>query len=300
MQKPSALLFYFINFIIYYIMAKKTKKTVVEKPQVSKERIEEIVDSVDIPTKKKDPLPSTQNNWQIKDRNYFLLNGKEPLSYSIKSSNIYYFDEEAGYERELKYAENQRTCFVDEMKGEQRLEHIIFRNGVLHVPKNKVTLQKLLSLYHPWKGKVYEEYNPVQEAVDEVAIIETEIEALNIARSLEIDLVEAVMRVELGSRVSRMTSKELKRDLLVFAKRNPMLFLELVTDENVHLRNIGIKATEMGIIALSPDQRTFTWGSNKRKLMTVPFDEHPYSALASWFKTDEGMEVYSNIEKRLN
>jgi hypothetical protein len=42
------------------------------------------------------------------------------------------------------------------------------------------------------------------------------------------------------------------------------------------------------------------WGSNDRKLMTVPFDEHPYSALAQWFKTDEGMEVYSNIEKRLS
>ena len=33
--------------------------------------------------------------------------------------------------------------------------------------------------------------------------------------------------------------------------------------------------------------------------MTVPFDEHPYSALAAWFKTDEGMEIYSNIEKRM-
>jgi hypothetical protein len=55
----------------------------------------------------------------------------------------------------------------------------------------------------------------------------------------------------------------------------------------------------MGILKLSQDQRTFVWGSNNRKLMTVPFDEHPYNALAAWFKTDEGMEVYSTIEKRL-
>jgi hypothetical protein len=34
--------------------------------------------------------------------------------------------------------------------------------------------------------------------------------------------------------------------------------------------------------------------------MTIPFDENAYSALASWFKTDEGMEVYRSIEKRLN
>ena len=41
-------------------------------------------------------------------------------------------------------------------------------------------------------------------------------------------------------------------------------------------------------------------GCNDRKIMTVPFDEHPYTALAHWFKTDEGMEIYANIEKRLN
>ena len=108
------------------------------------------------------------------------------------------------------------------------------------------------------------------------------------------------MRAEVGSNVSEMSSKELKRDLLLFAKRNPILFLELATDDNVQLRNFGIKATEAGIIRISADQRNFVWGSNDRKLMTIPFDEHPYSALAAWFKTDEGMEIYSNIEKRLN
>ena len=113
-------------------------------------------------------------------------------------------------------------------------------------------------------------------------------------------MAEAVMRVEIGSKVAKMSSKELKRDLLIFAKKNPTLFLELVNDENVVLRNFGIRATEMGILKLSSDQRTFTWGSTDRKLMNVPFDEHPYSALAAWFKTDEGMEIYSNIEKRLS
>ena len=86
----------------------------------------------------------------------------------------------------------------------------------------------------------------------------------------------------------------------MFARNNPQLFLELVNDDNVQLRNFGIKATELSIIKLSQDQRHFEWASTGRKLMTVPFDEHPYSALAQWFKTDEGMEVYTNIEKRLS
>ena len=98
--------------------------------------------------------------------------------------------------------------------------------------------------------------------------MEFEIDALIAARSVDVDMAEAIMRVELGSSVTKMSSKELKRDLLVFAKKNPMLFLDLMKDENIHIRNIGIKSVESGIINLSHDQRTFTWASNSRKLMT--------------------------------
>ena len=240
-----------------------------------------------------------KNNWEIKDRVYYLKDGKKPISRMIKSANIYWFDKEKGYERELKYCENQSTSFVDEMKGDQRLAHIIFRNGALYVEKTKTVLQKLLSLYHPDKDSLYYEFEPIKEATNEIERLELEADAILAARSMDIDMAEAVMRVELGSKVSEMSSKELKRDLLVFARNNPDLLLELIHDDNVQLRNYGIKATELGIIKLSNDQRTFKWGSNDRKLMTVPFDEHPYSALAAWFKTDEGMEIYSNIEKQL-
>jgi hypothetical protein len=284
-------------------MAKKAKKTEnvthVEETEVN------VTPVVDIPKPKvvvkEKPLPTQKKDtWEIKDRTYFLKGGKKPLSYTIKSTGIHWFDEEKGYERELKYCSNQRTCFVDEMKGDQRLEHIVFRSGVLLVPREKTILQKLLSLYHPHKNKIFREFKPEVQAVNEIDWLELEIEALNTAQSLDIDMAEAVMRVEIGSKVSEMSSKELKRDLLLYAKRNPGLFLELVNDDNVQLRNFGIKATEMGILKLSSDQRTFSWGSNDRKLMNVPFDEHPYSALAAWFKTDEGIEIYQNIEKRLN
>ena len=157
------------------------------------------------------------------------------------------------------------------------------------IEKEKTVLQKLLSLYHPDRDVMFYEEKPAARAVGEIAWLEMEIKALNAAKDIDIDMAEAIMRVEIGSEVSNLSSKELKRDLLLYAKRNPELFLELVNDENVTLRNFGIKATELGIIKLSSDQRTFSWGSNNRKLMNVPFDEHPYSALAAWFKTDEGI-----------
>jgi len=280
-------------------MAKKqTKKAeVAPEVQATNEMVEVVIEK---PTRKEPTNKKAKDGWEIKDRVYYIKGSKKPLSQMIRSANIYFFDEELGYERELKYCENQRTCFVDEMKGDQRLSHIVFRNGALHVGREKTVLQKLLSLYHPERNVMYEEWKPEVNAADEIEVLELEADAILAARNMDIDMAEAILRVEKGSGVSNMSSKELKRDLLVFARNNPMLFLELVSDDNVQLRNFGIKAVELGIIKLSGDQRNFLWGSNDRKVMTVPFDEHPYTALAHWFKTDEGMEIYANIEKRLN
>jgi hypothetical protein len=212
---------------------------------------------------------------------------------------MYWFDEELGVEREIKYCRNQQTVFVDEMKGPQRLGHIVFRNGKLLVEKEQVILQKFLSIYHPKNNLVYEEYNAEAVAESDIDIIELQLEAMNTAKALEVDRAEAVLRTEYGSDVTKMTSKELKRDVLIFAQNNPEMFLELVNDENINIRNIGIKAVEQNIIKLSEDQRTFKWGSNGRKLITVPFDENPYSALAAYFKTDDGIEIYQTVEKKL-
>ena len=86
-----------------------------------------------------------KDTWEIKDRVYYLKSKRKPLSHSIRTSNLFWFDEKQGFEREIKYCQNQRTCFVDEMKGDQRLEHVIFRNGTLFVEKEKAVLQKFLS-----------------------------------------------------------------------------------------------------------------------------------------------------------
>jgi hypothetical protein len=243
-------------------------------------------------------------SWEIRDRIYFLKNNRRPLIFTIPAKHsarkpLLYFDQETGMQKELRYATNQNSPFVEEQKGTATLGRIAFRDGQLFVPKEQTSLQKLLSLYHPLRDQLYYEYNPVQESVNELDYINLEIEALILAKELDINQIEAILRAEFGSKIDKLSSSELKRDALIFAKRNPILFIELASDENVELRNVGVKATQQGIIKLSSDQRTFSYGETNRKLMTVPFDEHPYSALAAWFKTDEGMEVYKHIMKKL-
>ena len=151
-------------------MAKKQKTIEVEEPIVQEITVEPTKTQLEELNVKEKPLPTPKDTWEIKDRNYYLSIDASPLSYSIKSADIYYFDEEKGYERELKYTSNQKTPFVDEFPKESqaRLEHIVFRNGKLNVPKNKQTLQKLLSLYHPHNGVLFMEHNPVKKAETQI------------------------------------------------------------------------------------------------------------------------------------
>lgn len=244
-----------------------------------------------------------KETWEYKDRNYYLLGNKSPLTYTLPSKHtrrypLVWFDKEVGYERELRYATNQNSVFVDDQKGQVTLNHVVFEMGHLMVPKEKRNLQDFLNK-HPHKDLIFSEFDAEVQAEYDVEDLEIELLAMNAANEMDIDFAEAILRVEVGTKVKDLSTKELKRDLLIFARRNPQLFIELAQDENIQLRNIAIVARENNIIKLSADQRTFTWASNDKKLMTVPFDENPYTAMAAWFKTDEGLEVYKSIEKKL-
>jgi hypothetical protein len=275
-------------------MKQNTKETVVEQ---------EVTNEVVTTTKSQEPK-QTKSTWEIKDRTYIIADSAFPLTYTLQCRHtprypLLWFNPDTKEQEELRYATNQNSPLVREQKGQVTLGHVIFENGTLFVPKEKQNLQKLLSIYHPGLNIKFTEFDAAVEAEDDLDYLELEVDAMNAALDMDIDMAEAIVRVEVGSRVNKMSSKEVKRDLLLLARKNPSLFLELANDDNVPLRNLAIRATETGIIKLSQDQRTFMWGENDRKLMTVPFDENPYSAMAAFFKTDEGITIFKSIEKKL-
>ena len=239
-------------------------------------------------------------NCEIKDRKYVLTNGMSPLTYKIKSTGLLYFDEEKGINREIRYADNQKSLFVDEQDGFAQLRHIVFQDGILVVPRNQPLLQKLLSIYHPDRLNLWEEIDYVKEAVDDIDVIELELEALKLVQELDVEHLEAILRTEIGSDVTKMSSKEIKRDCYLFAKNNPELFIEVAKDEDIKLRNLANRCVEAGIVKLTDDNTVFKWSTNGKKIMTVPFDEHPYAAFARFLKTDEGVDVMKAIEKKLS
>jgi len=82
----------------------------------------------------------SKNKPVLKDRNYKLMRDAAPLSTYVSSGGnarkpMLHFDEDKGVNRELRYAANQRSIWVDEQDGQVVVEPIIFLDGMLSVPK---------------------------------------------------------------------------------------------------------------------------------------------------------------------
>jgi hypothetical protein len=208
-----------------------------------------------------------------------------------------YFD--GNLNRALRYATNQLSPFQDEQDGVATMEPIVFENGTLIVPDFNVNLQKFLFI-HPEYNKTFFELDKEANASKEVEEMYTTLDSQIAAKNLDINDLEAIARVCLSSSASNLTSSELRRDMILYAKKNPTEFMSLVNDENLKLRNIAAKAVEMGILHIKSDNRTVVWNKDrKKKVIMAPFGENVYSALGMYFKTDEGLDVLQKITNSL-
>jgi len=244
------------------------------------------------------------NDFEVKDRLYLLKGNETPITFMLQTKHtqnrpLLYFDGKSN--RALRWSDNQQSPFVDEQDGYAICPPITFEDGKLYVTKENVELQKFLSFYHPARNVKYYEFDAEEVANEEYDILTTQLDAQVTVKEMPIGDLEAVARVVLKGKVDRMTSSEIRRDMLLYARNNPKELMSLVNDESLKLRNIAIRAVDMGIIALSNDGRNVSWSESQGggKIITVPFGENAYSALASFFMTDEGMDVLSNISNSL-
>ena len=239
------------------------------------------------------------------DKVYKLTRNSAPLSFMLPTRNsrrypLLWFDEEAGVNRVLRYARNQRSPFEDEQDGNAVMEPIIFEDGFLRVSRTNPVLQEFL-YYHPLNGKKFVEVNEEKDAEQIVEQLNLEVDALIEAKSLSIDQLEAVARVLLGKDTSKVSTAELKRDILIFAKQEPKTFMSLVNDPMLKLQSTVKLFFDKNLIGFRNKQKEvwFTTPTNKTKMLTVPFGEDPVFIVSSYLQSDDGIESLKMLEKFL-
>jgi hypothetical protein len=240
----------------------------------------------------------------LKDKVYKLL-GNAPLSYTIPSRNnprfpLMWFDEEKQRNRVLRYATNQHSPFEDEQDGTAILEPVVFEDGFLNVPKTNVALQKFLH-YHPYNGTLFAEMDKEKEASEEVQDLNIEVDALIEARSLDINQIEMITRVLFGVDPSTISTAELKRDILIFAKRYPADFLDAINDPELKFQAKVRTFFENSWIGIRGNNKElwYNTATNKKKMCSIPFGSDPFDTALAFLKSDEGIDGLKMLDMML-
>lgn len=225
-----------------------------------------------------------------------------PLSYTLPSRNhhrfpLMWYDEKNNINRALRYSINQKSPFEDEQDGNAILEPIVFEDGFLSVPKSNPVLQEFLH-YHPLNGLTFTEVDKEKEASEEVADMNIEVDALIEARQLSINQVEMLTRVLFGKDPSLISTAELRRDILIFARRDPKDFLNIINDPELNYQAKIREFFENKLLALRNNDKEvwFNTATNKKKMMSIPFGDDPYDAAGSYLKSDEGLDSLKMLE----
>lgn len=242
---------------------------------------------------------------QLKDRIYRLTTKATPICYMLPTRHTHrhpllHLDTSNNSQRALRFASNQKSFFEDEQDGNAILEPIVFEDGSLVVRKGEVVKQRFMDI-HPLNGVVFEEVNNEREAQDELLEINVILEAQNLAKEMSIDILEAIARVMLGLKVERMSSAEIRRDVMMYAETNPEDFIEIANDPKLKMENMVAILFSKGWLRNRNKNRDvyFNIANNKRRMFTVPLNENYVKATVGYFKTNEGIEAYEILSKLL-
>ena len=239
------------------------------------------------------------------DKVYKLKSGS-PLSYTLASRNhpsfpLMWYDEKNNVNRTLRYSTNQKSPFEDEQDGNAIIEPIIFEDGFLRVPRTNPVLQQFLH-YHPLNGITFVEVDKEKDASAQVDDLNIQVDALIEARQLSIEEIEVLTRVMFGKDPSKSSTAELKRDILVFAKRDPAGFLNILNDPMLKFQAKVRLFFENKFLVLRNNEKEvwYNTSTNKKKMLSIPFGEDPYEMVAHFLQSDEGIDSLKLLETILS
>jgi hypothetical protein len=241
---------------------------------------------------------------ELKNRVFVLTSSTTPLTYVLPSRNtkrfaLLHFDGKTN--RALRYARNQKSVFEDEQDDNAIVEPVIFEDGALVVPANNPLLSQFLDI-HPLNGQVFTELNTEKEAITDIEDMNIELDAQIAARNMDLETMLAIARLVWGSVVDTMTTPELKRDILLYARQYPVQLLEMLNDPSLTETAMASRALSSGLFSMRNNNREiwFNMTGNKRKLMNVQQGEDPVYILTAYLESAEGKEVLEMVKTKLS
>jgi hypothetical protein len=214
-------------------------------------------------------------------------------------TNVTVFDKQKNKVRQIRYAPNEPSIYVEEQSEHAQREHIIFRNKMLFVPVEKPNLLQFL-LNHPDNrangGGLFEMIDKSRSAEEELEREFTQFDAISMVRDKDIsELLPVAMFLGINT---KRKSAEIRRDLLMDAKKNPTRFVELFDNPQVKCKSAVIQAVEFQILKEKADG--MYWFDSNRLIITAAAGLDPADVMSRFCLTEKGAPVYDRLLEELD
>lgn len=214
-------------------------------------------------------------------------------------TNVTVFDKEHNRVRQIRYAPNEPSIYVEEQSEHAQREHIVFRDKMLFVPVEKPNLLEFL-MKHPDNrvngGSLFEMIDKSRSAEEELEREFTQFEAIGMVRDKDISELLPVAMF-LGISTNRK-SAEIRRDLLMDAKKNPTRFVELFDNPQVKCKSAVLQAVDFQILNKKADG--MYWFDTNRLIVTAAAGLDPVDVMTRFCLTEKGAPVYDRLIEELD
>lgn len=219
--------------------------------------------------------------------------------YKLPQNNIIVFDEEKGYNREIRYCPAEKSVYKDEQSEAARREQIVFRDGLLTVQHTDPILIEYLRLHPDNVANGGKRFNEVNDEVDAQAELEREFALHDAIALIKTSDIDKLIPIGLSYGISAdLSSLEIKRALLQQAKANPEAFMNAFTNPMVAVRADVVTAMDFQILKQTVDG--MYWYDSNSLIMPTPAGQDTLDVFVRFLMTDKGNPVRNEIENQLN
>lgn len=250
---------------------------------------------------------------EVREDKSFRLLKYSPLTFELKTgrdNNLIIHDENTNDTRAIKHCPNEKSIFVDAQSKLGVVKSIIFINGILNVRGNEVRTQEFLEA-HPSNGSIFEIVDQSADADDMLEWEDLILDMKTVIRKKareengeeEIRVLVSALTSDIAQ-TAKMSPSQLRYMAFELVDSNPERFvndegeISIFDDSDITRKAISNNAFSSGVVTLSPDARQVLWGDNKAPICSVPQGKSYTQFFADYLKTDDGIEVMKELNKR--
>jgi len=238
-----------------------------------------------------------QNITEDVAREYIIKKGYGAV-YMMQQRNVTVYDKNRDEVRQIRYCPNEQSIYVDEQSENAVRKSVMFMDGRLFVPRNKPNLRNYLDVHPDNKangGNVYELVDKKREAQVDVDKDFATAEAVMLVKEKPFEDLLSVA-ASLNFNVDREAS-QIKHDLLIYAKKNPVQFVKMFDNPEVTLKAKIRMAMKYGV--LEESKGAVRWKDTGKMIVSVPVGKVAVDVLLRFLLTDAGAPTVEELDRQL-